>query len=178
MRNTIASCALSTVIALTGVAASPRAAQADDELIGQLILGAVAVGLAYQLLRPQEQLPRVVTRNPQLPQAARVTPVPQVSPNPVRTSLRPRPRIVQAVAPAAQDPIVPWMTWTEAQKRTACRQSLPTRRGNVEFIADRCLNHPRAEPRIPQNCLRDRWVRGKWRQVYSRDCLDRYGEVL
>lgn len=68
--------------------------------------------------------------------------------------------------------------WTQREKRRACRQSLPTRRGEVVFIAERCLNHPRAKPRIPQNCLRDRWVDGGWRQVYSRECLAKYGEVL
>lgn len=181
MRRTLTSIALSCVLAASSIAATARPAKADDELIGQLLLGAVAVGVAYHFLRQQDRSAPVVSRAPQTQQAApsprttQATTVRTAPPSAVLTSLRPRPRVLPTVA---QDPIVPWTTWTTAQKRSACQQTLPTRRGEVDFIADRCLNHPRAEPRIPQNCLRDRWVRGAWRQVYSRDCLDRYGEVL
>lgn len=176
MKRAITFCT-ALALALTSLGVTSRPAQANDELVGQLLLGAVTAGILYQTLREQEKdEKRRETRK------ATATPT-------VRETYRDTYRGEYDRGGAYYRDDKGWHKdkgwnknkggpkWKAREKHAACRQMLPTRRGDVQFIADRCLDHPRAKPRVPQNCLRDRWVDGRWKQVYSRKCLARYGEV-
>lgn len=172
MHRHLTALTLGLAMFLSSLTTTARPAQADDDLLGKLLLGAVAAGIAYQLLRDQDPTTQTTTATTSLPAAvARST----RSLAAVERSPRPKPR---GLAVPVRQAAIQLPTWTSDEKRSACRQVLPTRRGDVGFISDRCLNHPRADARVPQTCLRDRWVQGGWRQVYSRKCLERHGEVL
>ncbi|WP_425093074.1 hypothetical protein [Tropicimonas sp. S265A] len=163
IRTTAALC-LSLVLGITG---TTRPAQANEDLLGQLLFGAVAAGIAYQVLRDYDNSHPAA--NP-LPSVNRAAP-------PQARALRGPSQRPAANRGLRHGEIDVGPGWSPREKRRACRQVLPTRRGEVRFIADRCLNHPRARPRVPHACLRDRWGRGQARQVYSRQCLARYGQV-
>jgi hypothetical protein len=154
MLKTIAALCLSATLGLTSLTATARPAHANEDLLGQLFFGAITAGIAYRLLRDDDD---------KRPAAA--------PPAQVNRGVNQRSRAYQNARPKAGP------AWSARDKRRACRQTLPTRNGTVQFVSERCLSHPRANARVPQDCQRDRRDNGRWQQVYNRKCLARYGEV-
>lgn len=61
--------------------------------------------------------------------------------------------------------------------RVRCKRRLNTDRGWVNFYSQACLERTGVPVTVPQSCLRQRWVDGRWRQYFSRPCLRKYGQV-
>ncbi|WP_424967147.1 hypothetical protein [Dinoroseobacter sp. S375] len=167
MFKTLTAAILSGMIALTSLTATASPARAmDSDTLGKLLFGAAALGVVAKIYNDRQD-------DKDRKKAARKS-----AKSPSQTywhhhgSHGHHSHSGSGAHSHSKTPNV-----SLPRLRVQCKRRLNTERGWVNFYSQACLDRRNVAVEVPQSCLRQRWVDGRWRQYFSRPCLRKHGQV-